>query len=86
MAFLVECERKSHVLQDSGFFLSDQDQLITRRAAREEGMLMYFLAGASPQVRFQVEYAKAETKEQIKAEIRKFEDALRAKSANTKLI
>ena len=86
MAFLTECERKSHVIADSGFFLEAPDQLITRRQAREEAMLMYFLSGASPQMRFQIEYSKSETKEQIKAEIRKFEDALRAKSTNVRLI
>ena len=77
--FLTECERQAFILSDQAYSLESDTELITRKQAREEQTLLIFVANSAPLLRYEIEYQGAETKEQIKAVIRKFENALRAK-------
>ena len=81
LAFLTECERKSHLICDKGFMVENGSELITRNQAREEMVLMHFLAGASPNIRYEVSHSGAETKTEVKEAILRVEEALRAKES-----
>ena len=81
LAFLTECERKSHLICDKGFMVENGSELITRNQAREEMVLMHFLAGASPNIRYEVSHSGAETKAEVKEAIIRVEEALRAKES-----
>ena len=81
LAFLTECERKSHLICDKGFMVENGSELITRNQAREEMVLMHFLAGASPNIRYEVSHSGAETKAEVKEAILRVEEALRAKES-----
>ena len=86
LAFLTECEKKSFIIADRGYVLDDSNEMISRRQAREEMLLMFFIAGSAPAIRYEIDYSGAETKGEIKEQIRKLEDALRAKSNNPKAL
>ena len=58
--------------------MDNESELITRRQAREEMVLMFFVAGCAPVIRHEIEYSRAETKSQIEAAIRRKEEAIRA--------
>ena len=77
--FLTECERQAYIISDQAYSLEADDELITRRQAREEQTLLIFIANSAPLLRYEIEYHGAETKAEIKTVIRKFENALRAK-------
>jgi hypothetical protein len=86
LAFLTECEKKSYIIADRGYVLDDSNEMISRRQAREEMLLMFFIAGSAPAIRYEIDYSGAETKAEIKEQIRKLEDALRAKSNTPKAL
>ena len=81
LAFLTECERKSHLICDKGFMVENGSELITRNQAREEMVLNHFLAGAAPNIRYEVSHSGAETKAEVKEAILRVEEALRAKES-----
>ena len=76
--FLTECQKQSFLIYDRGPSLDNESELITRRQAREEMVLMFFVAGCAPIIRHEIEYSRAETKTQIEAAIRRKEEAIRA--------
>ena len=82
LAFLTECEKKSHIIADRGYILDDGSEMISRRQAREELVLMFFVSGSAPAIRFEIEHSQAETKEEIKRAVLRQEDAIRAKESN----
>ena len=77
--FLTECERQAFIISDQAYSLEADEELITRRQAREEQTLLIFIANSAPLLRWEIEYHGAETKAEIKTVIRRFENALRAK-------
>ena len=77
--FLTECERQAFIISDEAYSLESDEELITRRQAREEQTLLIFVAHSAPLLRWEIEYHGAETKAEIKTVIRRFENALRAK-------
>ena len=77
--FLTECECQAFIISDQAYSLEADDELITRRQAREEQTLLIFIANSAPLLRWEIEYHGAETKAEIKTVIRRFENALRAK-------
>ena len=77
--FLTECERQAFIISDEAYSLEADEELITRRQAREEQTLLIFVAHSAPLLRWEIEYHGAETKAEIKTVIRRFENALRAK-------
>ena len=77
--FLTECEKQMFLISDMAYSLEGDNELITRKQAREEQTLLVFLANSAPLIRWECDYHGAETKSEIKAVIRRFEDALRAK-------
>ena len=82
LAFLTECEKKSHIIADRGYILEDGNEMISRRQAREELVLMFFVSGSAPAIRFEIEHSQSETKEEIKRAVLRQEDAIRAKESS----
>ena len=77
--FLTECERQAFIISDQAYSIESDEELITRKQAREEQTLLVFVAHSAPLLRWEIEYHGAETKAEIKTVIRRFENALRAK-------
>ena len=77
--FLTECERQAFIISDQAYSIESDEELITRKQAREEQTLLIFIAHSAPLLRWEIEYHGAETKAEIKTVIRRFENALRAK-------
>lgn len=80
--FMTECQKQSFLIYDRGPTMDNETELITRRQAREEMVLMFFVAGCAPVIRHEIEYSRAETKGQIEAAIRRKEEAIRAQDTS----
>ena len=80
--FMTECQKQSFLIYDRGPTMDNETELITRRQAREEMVLMFFVAGCAPIIRHEIEYSRAETKGQIEAAIRRKEEAIRAQDTS----
>ena len=80
--FMTECQKQSFLIYDRGPTMDNETELITRRQAREEMVLMFFVAGCAPVIRHEIEYSRAETKGQIEEAIRRKEEAIRAQDTS----